>query len=159
VNDGAWVWGDSTDADISSGAANQFVARASGGFTFYPDAGGTICQLTDGTGWQCGIPSDRNIKQSFAPVDTREALERLLSIPIQTWSYVGQQPAVRHMGPMAQDFAAAYGLGSDESKINPVDANGVAIAAIQGLYEIVKEKDAEIEALRTRLSRLEAKME
>ena len=60
---------------------------------------------------------------------------------------------------MAQDFAAAYGLGPDDKTINPLDANGVALAAIQGLYDLVKEKDAEIEALKTRLSRLEAKME
>lgn len=158
INDGAWVWGDSTDADVSSSAANQFIARATGGFTFYPSATVT-CTLTDATGWQCANLSDRNLKREIAPVDVRQTLERLLAVPIQTWSYSGQNPPVRHMGPMAQDFAAAYGLGAGDKKINPVDSNGVALAAIQGLYELVKEKDSEIDALKARLSKLEAKME
>jgi hypothetical protein len=157
-HDGAFVWGDSTDADVASTAANGFVARARGGFTFYPDAS-TTCTLTDVTGWQCAGISDRSLKKGIAPVDTREALARLLTIPIQTWSYADQKRAIRHMGPMAQDFAAAYGLGVDDKTINPVDANGVALAAIQGLYEVVQEKEREIEALKDRLSKLEAKGE
>jgi hypothetical protein len=158
VNAGAWVWGDSTDADVSSTVDDQFVARARGGFTFYPDAS-TTCTLTDVTGWQCVGVSDRNLKRTIARVDARETLARLAAIPIQTWSYSSQDPPVRHMGPMAQDFAAAYGLGADDKTINPLDANGVAFASIQALYEIVKERDAEIELLKGRLSKLEAKVE
>ncbi|HSE62670.1 MAG TPA: tail fiber domain-containing protein, partial [Thermoanaerobaculia bacterium] len=88
-----------------------------------------------------------------------ETLARLVDVPIQTWSYREQSAPVRHMGPMAQDFAAAYGLGTDDKSINPLDASGVALAAIQGLYEMVKERDAEIDALKGRLSKLEAKVE
>jgi endosialidase-like protein len=157
-HDGAFVWGDSTDAAIASTAVNQFTARATGGFRFIPSA--TVsCTLTDVTGWQCASVSDRNAKREFSSVDTRETLARLLDVPIQTWSYKVESAPVRHMGPMAQDFAAAYGLGSDDKAINPLDANGVALAAIQGLYELVREKDAEIDALKARLSRIEAKLE
>ena len=85
----------------------------------------------------------------MSPVDARETLERLVAMPIQTWSYIAHEPAARHMGPMAQDFAEAYGLGSDDKRINPLDANGVALAAIQGLY-------AEVQELRKRLAALEA---
>ena len=60
---------------------------------------------------------------------------------------------------MAQDFAATFGLGSDDRSITTLDAEGVALAAIQGLYELVREKDCEIEALKARLSRVEAKLE
>jgi hypothetical protein len=152
---GAFVWGDSTDANVASTAVNQFAARATGGFRFFPSATVT-CTLTDVTGWQCASLSDRNLKREFVPVDARETLARLVAVPIQTWSYSNQNPPVRHMGPMAQDFAAAYGLGADDKTINPVDANGVALASIQALYEIVKERDSQIEALKDRLSRLEA---
>jgi hypothetical protein len=69
---------------------------------------------------------------------------------------------VRHIGVMAQDFAAAFSVGEDERHISTVDADGVAIAAIQGLYEIVRErerdmarKDTEIRALQDRLATLE----
>jgi hypothetical protein len=158
IHQGAFVWGDSTDADVFSTAPNEFSARANGGFRFYPAAGVT-CTLTDATGWQCGAVSDRNAKREFARVDVRKTLDRLMTVPIQTWSYEASDEAVRHMGPMAQDFAAAYRLGADDKTINPVDANGVALASIQALYEIVKEKDAEIDALKTRLSKLEAKVE
>lgn len=158
VNQGAFVWGDSTDADVSSTADNQFIVRARGGFTFYPDAS-TTCTLTSVSGWNCSGISDRNAKREFAAVDTRETLARLLDVPIQSWSYKGEIAPVRHMGPMAQDFAAAYGLGADDKSINSLDANGVALAAIQGLYEMVKERDAEIDALKVRLSKLEQKMD
>jgi Chaperone of endosialidase len=155
---GTFVWGDATNADISSTSSNQFIARATGGFAFVP-APGVGCALTDVTGWHCGSISDRNVKESVASVDVRAMLDRLIEMPIHVWSYKGQSPGIRHLGPMAQDFAAAYGLGPDDKTINPLDANGVALAAIQGLYDLVKEKDAEIEALKTRLSRLEAKIE
>jgi hypothetical protein len=158
IHQGAFVWGDSNDADVFSTANNEFSARALGGFRFYP-AVGVTCTLTDATGWQCGAVSDRNAKREFARVDVRETLDRLMSVPIQTWSYSASDEPVRHMGPMAQDFAAAYSLGADDKTINPVDANGVALASIQALYEMVKEKDAEIDALKARLSKLEAKTE
>ena len=45
---------------------------------------------------------------------------------------------VRHLGPMAQDFKAAFGLGNDEKMIGYLDENGVALAAIQGLNEKVE---------------------
>lgn len=144
---GAFVWGDSTDEDVSSSGANSFVVRATGGFEFLV-GNGVLCELQDANGWVCGSPSDRALKRDVSPVDARETLERLVAMPIHTWSYIAHQPAARHMGPMAQDFAEAYGLGSDDKRINPLDANGVALAAIQGLY-------AEVQELRKRLAALE----
>ncbi len=64
-------------------------------------------------------------------------------------------PQVCHVGPTAQDFMAAFGLGASERHIGTVDADGVVLAAIQGLYQVVQEKDAKIEALEARLSMLE----
>jgi hypothetical protein len=60
---------------------------------------------------------------------------------------------------MAQDFSAAFGLGSDDRSIATLDSSGVALAAIQALYEMVKEKEIEIDALKARLSKLEEKAE
>ena len=53
----------------------------------------------------------------------------------------------RHIGPMAQDFHAAFHVGEDNLHIHAIDANGVALAAIQGLYQVLQEKDAQIAAL------------
>ena len=55
---------------------------------------------------------------------------------------------VRHLGPMAQDFAAAFGLGDNDQVINVVDANGVLMVAIQALYRRVQALEAEVEDLR-----------
>ena len=95
-------------------------------------------------------------------VDGREILERLRDLPIATWNYKAQDESIRHIGPMAQDFSAAFGVGEKETMITTIDADGVALAAIQGLYEMVKEKDAEIAALRAemddRIAALEKKL-
>lgn len=97
--------------------------------------------------------SDRALKEGFALIDPRDVFTRLASLPIETWSYCGQAP-VRHMGPMAQDFARAFGLGDSDKRIHVVDAIGVAFAAIQGLHGIVAEKDEEIKALRAEIAEL-----
>src|SRR5919199_2828161 len=101
------------------------------------------------------LSSDRNKKANFAAVNPREVLGRVVSLPITTWNYLSQGPAVRHIGPMAQDFHAAFGVGEDDTHINLVDANGVALAAIQGLYQLVQEQELQLTVLEARLAALE----
>ncbi|MDX2042847.1 MAG: tail fiber domain-containing protein [Acidobacteriota bacterium] len=91
------------------------------------------------------IPSDRDVKEAFEATDPMLILQRLSELPIQTWNYKWNDAAVRHIGPMAQDFAAAFAVGEDDKHICTVDAQGVALAAIQGLYRILQEKDAQLE--------------
>ncbi|MBI5935382.1 MAG: tail fiber domain-containing protein [Chloroflexi bacterium] len=76
--------------------------------------------------------SDRHIKENFGKVNRSSVLDRLARIPISTWNFIGENGTV-HMGPMAQDFYAAFGLGTDDKHISTVDADGVAFAAIQEL--------------------------
>jgi hypothetical protein len=99
--------------------------------------------------------SDFNKKENFSTVDNQEVLARLAEVPITTWNIKEDGEEVRHMGPMAQDFYAAFELGEDDVHLAPLDANGVAFAAIQALNEIVEEKDAEIASLEARLVALE----
>jgi len=98
--------------------------------------------------------SDRNLKEKFANIDSSEILHRVASLPITSWNFKtdGQ---TRHIGPMAQDFYAAFNVGTDDKHIATVDEGGVALAAIQGLNEKLKEKDVQIEALAKRLADLE----
>ena len=167
-HDGAFVWGDSTDADIHSSGDDQFIVRANGGFWFgavTTDITPTITSsvlistssgayLSSGGDWTNA--SDRNAKANFAPVDEQEVLARLAEIPITTWNYQSQDPSIRHIGPMSQDFYAAFGVGEDERHISTLDADGVALAAIQGLYQLVQEQAAWIAELEARLAALEA---
>jgi hypothetical protein len=101
--------------------------------------------------------SDAALKENRGPVDAKEVLDHLLSVPIETWNYIGDSDRNRHMGPMAQDFFAAYGLGVDD-RLNAIDVQGVALASIQALHEIVEEDAAQIVELEARLAELEAQV-
>jgi hypothetical protein len=87
------------------------------------------------------------LKRDVEPVDQNAILESVARLPVSTWSYKSEDPSVRHMGPMAQDFRAAFGLGDTDRAYDPIDAHGVAFAAIQGLYEQVREQSARIDHL------------
>jgi MYXO-CTERM domain-containing protein len=102
--------------------------------------------------------SDRNEKENVAPVDGRDVLAQVGALPIATWNYRSDDPAIRHVGPMAQDFYAAFGVGEDGRYIHAVDASGVALAAIQGLYRVVQEKDAQVAGLERQNAALEARL-
>lgn len=97
--------------------------------------------------------SDRNRKEAFEVIDPRAVLESVADMPITRWRYRDQNAP--HMGPVAQDFYAAFGLGEDEVSIASVDADGVALAAIQGLYELVQELRDQNQALQARVEELE----
>jgi hypothetical protein len=98
--------------------------------------------------------SDRNVKAGFAPVDAKEILEKVAALPITRWHYTNDADTP-HLGPVAQDFYAAFGVGPDDKHITTVDEGGVALAAIQGLNEVVKAKEAKISALEKRVADLE----
>jgi hypothetical protein len=87
------------------------------------------------------------VKRDIEPVDDRAVLEAVARLPVSTWSYKSDDPSVRHMGPMAQDFKAAFGLGDTDRAYYPIDAHGVALASIQALYERVQEMDVRIQRL------------
>jgi hypothetical protein len=159
THDGAFLYADSNDVDFDSQAANEFAVRATGGVRLVTaiDAAGNPTSgvsLAAGSGsWES--LSDRNAKTNVTPVDGREILEQVVQLPITTWSYTTQSPSIRHVGPMAQDFYAAFAVGEDDRHIGSVDADGVALAAIQGLYEIVQDKDTQINVQQQRIEALE----
>jgi hypothetical protein len=112
-------------------------------------------------------PSDVNLKEEFETVDPTAVLERLVDLPITTWTYKKDETGSRHMGVMAQDFFAAFGLGKDDRYLTSIDPDGVAMAAIQGLNQKVEtvgadyqaritELEADKHALEARLAELEA---
>jgi trimeric autotransporter adhesin len=106
----------------------------------------------DGTTWNNA--SDRNLKENFKPVDSRAVLAKVAALSISEWNYKSQDKAVRHIGPTAQDFRAEFGVGESETTIATVDADGVALAAIQGLNQKLEEKEARIRALEDTVAEL-----
>lgn len=105
----------------------------------------------------CNITSDRNAKEEFKRIDAQAVLDKVAHLPITEWRYKTQTDA-RHIGPMAQDFREAFGLGRDDKHITSVDADGVALAAIQGLNQKLEstlaEKNLELEAVRNQITEL-----
>lgn len=123
----------------SGGAAHQAVGGGAGGVATLSN-GGTRTNA-----------SSRTFKTGFAAVDARAVLEKLAAIEITRWQYKGSEEGT-HMGPMAEDFKAAFDLAGDGKSIATVDADGVALAAIQGLNEKLERENA---ALRARLDAIE----
>jgi hypothetical protein len=142
---GTFLFADSNPFSFPSLAPNEFATRATGGVRFVTgvDSSGdptSGVRLSPGSGaWES--LSDYNAKAGFAPVDGRQVLEQLMSVPISTWHYRSQDPSIRHIGPMAQDFYAAFNVGEDNRYISTVDEEGVALAAIQELYRMVQQKN------------------
>ena len=158
--DGCFVWGDATDppsgqVEIFGCQPNRFMARATGGVIFqtaygFPSPQGAVLGSGDSS-WSA--LSDRSTKENWRDVDGRVVLDKLAAMPIGEWNYRVQSDAIRHMGPSAQDFRAAFGLGRDDRTIATIDADGVALAAIQGLN---RKLEREVENLAARNAELEA---
>ena len=132
---GTFVWSDGSDGDVvlKSSRAYQFLARASGGFTLYTNAASTVgAQLAAGSGTWASM-SDRNAKMNIVPLDEASVLEKVAALPISRWSYRTEH-GVRHVGPMAQDFYAAFKVGEDDKHITSIDEDGVALAGIKALH-------------------------
>ncbi len=135
LQEGTFVWSDGSDGDtiLTSTKAYEFLARASGGFTFYTNKGSTVgAQLGAGSGTWASL-SDRNAKTNVAPLDEAWVLDQVAALPISRWSYKAEH-GVRHVGPMAQDFYAAFRVGEDDRHITSIDEDGVALAAIKALH-------------------------
>ena len=141
---------------------NQFMVRATNGFIFYTGKDETAgVSLAGGSGSWTAL-SDRNAKDAVLPINGNEVLDRVVAMPLATWHYKAQDVQYRHMGPMAQDFYAAFGLGESDKGIDTIDADGVALAAIQGLNAKLiserDEKDKEIALLHEELAAQQARV-
>jgi len=145
---------------VSSTYNNQVTFRASGGFRIYTSAALTSgVEVAAGSGSWTSL-SDAKAKEGFEPVDAEAVLEKVSQLPITTWRYKGQSEQIRHMGPTAQDFYAAFGLGDLPGRgITTIDADGVALAAIQALAKQNAELRKRIERLEQQLAREAARRE
>jgi hypothetical protein len=144
-------------------SVDYHAARNDGGGTRFvaigdTSAGNTInawngAVLTDGGAWTNA--SDRALKADFTAVDAQAVLAKVAQLHIDEWSYKTES-GQRHLGPVAQDFYAAFGLGADNKHITTVDEGGVALAAIKGLNAKVEGQQREIAELRDRMQKAEA---
>jgi hypothetical protein len=134
AGEGSFVFGDRTLGPVfQSTAPNQFLVRASGGTTFYSNIGlsAGVRLAPNASAWSS--LSDVNSKEHFRDLDGDDVLAKIARMPIHEWNYKTQDAAIRHVGPTAQDFHAAFGLGEDPLRISTIDADGIALRAVQAL--------------------------
>ncbi|UCG42334.1 MAG: tail fiber domain-containing protein [candidate division WOR-3 bacterium] len=154
-HNGCFVWSDSCIArdSVYTTGSHQFRVRARGGVWFYSNlnktSGAYLAPFSNSWAAVC----DSANKEDFQPVDRRELLEKIASLPVCDYKMKDQNDGTRHIGPVAQDFHAAFGYGEDNTSINMADADGVLFAAVQALLEQNRLQQLEIEALRDRLER------
>ena len=159
-HNGSFVWADCGDSDcadqaeFASSTENQFNVRARGGTRIFSNGPATTGVILAAGANDWSSASDEALKENFTELDKREVLQRLSQMPITEWNMKGQDATVRHIGPTAQNFAEAFGLGSSTRYINNSDARGVALVSIQALHELVLEKDRQIVELREELAAL-----
>jgi hypothetical protein len=180
---GSFVFGDRSTVDtIRAGVNHSANWRVSGGFRIFTSSnlstGVTLQSGASVSNWgqsnaviststgaylsTAGIwtnTSDVNRKHLFEAVSGEDVLARLRTLPIRSWSYRIDDAGVRHLGPTAQEFRAAFGLGNDDVTIGTVDADGVALAAAQALEARTSAQAAEIAALRAENAELRARLD
>lgn len=172
ATEGAFVFGDrSSLTPVQSIGSNTFTVRAGAGVRFFSSSQTAsnspgVVLASGGGSWINA--SDVTLKEHFRDLDGENVLSKLAQMSIREWSYKSQDTSIRHAGPTAQDFRAAFGLGESSVGINSIDVDGIALRAIQALEErtralnqtLARENDAlkaALVALQERLDRLEAK--
>jgi hypothetical protein len=162
-DNGSFVWADDNVHTFSSTTTNQFRVRATGGVAFVTGVDGSggvtagVHLLSGDTAWSS--ISDKNAKKNFRPINAEMILEKLATIPVEQWNYKWEDDeAVPHLGPMAQDFKAAFYPGRDDKSISTLEFDGVELAAIQGVNEKLEVRSRKSEARSRELEqRLEQK--
>ncbi len=157
LHEGSFVYGDkstfnSGGAIVANDAPNQFMVRAAGGYKLFSNAALTAgVQVTPG-GNAWSTLSDARMKSHVRELAVDEVLAKIAQMPVREWSYISQRPSIRHMGPTAQDFYAAFGLGEDPLRISTIDADGVALAAVRALEARTRQLQSDNASLRQELA-------
>ncbi len=152
---GSFVFADrSAFVELRAPLPNQFFVRAGGGVKFFSNPAATLGVELAPNGAQWLALSDVRTKHHFRDLDGDDVLRKVAAMPVTEWSYKAQDAAIRHIGPTAQDFHAAFGLGEDPLRIGTLDADGVALAGVKALEARSRQQADEVAALRFEVARL-----
>lgn len=137
-----------------------FTVGASGGVRFVTGASAVTYVDAASTGWS--TTSTRASKTNVDPIDPESVLDGVESLEVATWEYKdedGEGAGTTHLGPMAEDFHDAFDVGSSDDHINSINADGVALAAIQGLAEREAATTERVEATEERVDDAEQRID
>jgi hypothetical protein len=160
--DGSFVFGDDAYFQTAySSADNQLTMRFIGGYRFwssYPDSTAGVYMRHGQSGWSNYC--DRNIKENFEEVDGEWLLGQIRKMPVTKWNYKKGDTSLKYMGPVAQDFYAAFHLsGADSLGINSICIDGVNIAGVKALEKRTSDMKIAIEKLQKQNEQLFAENE
>jgi hypothetical protein len=153
---GTAVAGEDFSSSLGTGVFGSSENGTAASFEGGSGGGSTCTYAGGGGGWSCS--SDRNLKEHFRAVDRGAVLDRLDAMPVFYYEMKHSKSPIRYLGPTAQDFKAAFGLGDSETMIASGNEAGVTIAATQALYRKLKDAEAKISALERRLAQQDAAM-
>lgn len=166
TDDGTFAFADGSNInDFDPGGSDRFSVRSAGGAYFVTATNPTTGAGTAGVyvapgGGSWSSLSDRHSKTNIERISPRAVLRKLSDVPVHRWSYKTQNPSIRHMGPMAQTFRKAFGLGEDRTHIDDIDAQGVALTAIKGAALKIRSQHRQLHSqhaqLRTQARQIEA---
>ena len=132
--------GTNTNQTVTTGSTLYVATPVAGAnvtvTNLYPINTQTGAYLSSGGTWTNA--SDRNLKEDFTPVDPAEMLNKINTLPVTEWDYKTEGPTVKHIGPVAQDFYAAFGVGNNNTSISTIDPAGIALLGIQALSKQVR---------------------
>lgn len=151
LHPGSFVFSDESvpTANTPSTAANQFLAKASGGFIFYTNSTLTTGVTLPAGGGSWSTLSDRNSKENIVYADPLKYLSLLDSIDVYSWNYKSQDSSMVHIGPMAQDFYEVFQFGNDSTSINSGDFDGLNMVLLKALYIKTEELRLQSEQIST----------
>ncbi|MFB6300727.1 MAG: tail fiber domain-containing protein [Halobacteriales archaeon] len=139
-HDGAFVLGDSSNNPIQAQNDDEIRSQMP---IYAPSINSTSARAT---------------KTNIASVDPQTVLAGVEQLAVKTWEFTDTDDG-RHIGPMAEDFHEAFDIDGDNETIATVDADGIALAAIQGLSQKLDEKTDRIDHLEAENEALQEKNE
>jgi trimeric autotransporter adhesin len=156
---GAFVISDASTTDSTQATANnQFMSRFAGGYRLFTNSSRTIGVSLAASGNAWASISDRNRKENIVWLDGEDVLHRLRNVPVATWTFIGLDAGERNIGPMAQDWHAAFPIKSDSLSINQADFDGVNLAAIRALERRTTQQAEQLSVQAVRMRELEAEL-
>ena len=91
-------------APLSTTANNTFTVKNTGGSTFYSNAPATTgVELTSGSSSWAAV-SDVNKKENLMEVDYQDVMNKVLTMPVYKYNFIGNNPEKKCIGPIAQDW-------------------------------------------------------
>ncbi len=155
---GAFILGDnSTSTTTNSSTSYEMTMRFAGGYRLFSNSGLTAgVTLAPGAGAWASV-SDKRKKENFITLNPEEILLKIKDMPVTQWNYKAQDKTNHHIGPMAQDFYAAFKLSGNgnDTTITTSDIDGVNMIAIQALEKRTAELKSAQDELTLKTNELE----